>query len=260
MRAESRTPGIKLAPALMLLALSAILAACAATESSLPPKIALLAPFEGQYREIGYNALYALRLAFADAEPSNTQLLAVDDGGTVASAIARIKALNMDPAVEAIIALGPAATHPAVQMANDLPLVLIGNWGHDRADEDAIYAANPDLAQALQSGDFMALFQTVDLWSDLDAVTFASSGSLPNAAFRERFLDSAPYAPPPNLLATVTYDIARMALQALAAKEALAKTSIQGMYATISFKDGYWTNAPVKQYRYEGDQLVQVAA
>ena len=243
----------------MLLLLSTALAACAATETSPQPKIALLAPFEGKYREVGYNALYALRLAFVDAEPGNAQLLAVDDGGTVASAVARIKALNMDPAVEAIIALGPAATHSAVQTANDNPLVLIGNWGHDRADEDALYAANPDLAKARGSGDLMALYQTIDLWSDLESVTFSSSGSLPDAEFRERFLNSALYAPPPNLLATLTYDIARMALQALTEDEALGTTTFQGMNAAIRFKDGYWANAPVKRYRYEGDQLVQAA-
>ena len=75
------------------------LSACAA-ETHVPRKIALLAPFEGQYRDIGYNALYALRMAFADTRPHDTQLLAIDDGGTVESAIDRVRALNLDPAVE----------------------------------------------------------------------------------------------------------------------------------------------------------------
>ena len=212
MRAESLARAVNFKAALLLLLLSSALTACAANP---PRKIALLAPFEGQFREVGYNALYAVRLAFADTEPNNIQLMAVDDGGGRESAIARIRALNIDPAVAAIIALGPAATHPDAQTANDKPLIMIGNWGHDRSDEHSLYAANSALASAHSSGDLLMLFQTLDLGQNLESVPFYSSGSPPDAAFRERYVNSALYAPPPNLLATLTYDIARLALSAL---------------------------------------------
>ena len=140
---------------LMLLVIA--LTSCGASNPELPNKIALLAPFEGQYRDIGYNALYAVRLAFGDAKPRDIQLLAVDDGATRASAVARVKALNLDPAVLAIIALGPVATDPSAQMANDKPLIMIGNWGHDRADEDSLYAANARQSMARSSGDLLLL-------------------------------------------------------------------------------------------------------
>ena len=51
------------ATTIFLLLLALALTACGASNPELPGKIALLAPFEGQYREIGYNALYAVRLA-----------------------------------------------------------------------------------------------------------------------------------------------------------------------------------------------------
>ena len=104
------------------LMLASLLSSCAVAQSGRIKKIALLAPFEGQYRSIGYNALQAVRLAIADAGSNDIQLLAVDDGGTVASAIKRIQALNIDPAVEAILVLGKVASHPDVQGANDRPL------------------------------------------------------------------------------------------------------------------------------------------
>lgn len=242
------------AAGLLLLALA--LTSCGAAKPELPAKVALLAPFEGQYREIGYNALYAVQLAFSDAEPTKAQLLAVDDGGTPASAIARIKALNLDPAVAAIIALGPAATHPSAQLANDKPLILVGNWGYDRADENSLYAASPKLAKERQSGDLLMLAQTRVLSGDPASLVFESSGSPPDAAFSERYLKSALYAPPPNLLATLTYDITRLALAGLAEGKSISATEYHGLNGLIRFEEGYWADAPLNLFRYEGERLV----
>ena len=242
-----------------LLLLAMTVAACGSSVEESPRKIALLAPFESQYREIGYNALYAVRLAFADAERHDAQLLAVDDGGTLASAVARIQALNLDPAVEAIIALGPAATHPMAQTANDKPLIMIGNWGHDRADEDSLYASNRNLAKTGSGGDFHALGQALVLADDSESMHFESSGALPDDAFRERYLSSALYAPAPNLLATLTYDITRLALTALADDKLVVATEYHGLNGLIRFESGYWVDAPLITYRYEGDRLVRVS-
>jgi len=239
-----------------MLLLTMSLAACGTGEASQPKKIALLAPFEGQYREIGYNAFYALRLAFADVAPGNAQLLAVDDGGTFASAIARIRALNLDPAVAAVIAIGPQATHPAAQLANDKPLILVGNWGHDRADKDSFYASDSDLAKSRQSGDLDMLAQTRALADDPAKLRFYSSGSLPDEAFRQRYLNSALYAPAPNLLATLTYDIGRLALSAIVNGTAISATEYHGLTGRIRFEDGYWADAPRNRFRYEGDRLI----
>lgn len=244
------------AATLLLLLLTMSLAACGTGEARLPKKIALLAPFEGQYREIGYNALYALRLAFTDVAPMDVQLLAVDDGGTLASAIARIQALNLDTAVAAVIALGPQATHAAAQMANDKPLILVGNWGQDRADEDSFYASDRDLAKSRGSGGFDMLAQTRALADDPAELRFYSSGSLPDEAFRQRYLNSGLYAPAPNLLATLTYDIGRLALSAIINGTAISATEHLGLTGRIRFEDGYWADAPRNRFRYDGDRLI----
>ncbi len=238
---------------LLLVVLALTLAACVAQE---PRKIALLAPFEGQYREIGYNALYALRLAFADTAPPTAQLLAVDDGGSVEAATDRLQALNLDPAVQAIIALGPAATQPAAQKASQRPLILIGNWGHDRAAENSLYAAHKDLAGAGSAGDLLMLEQAQALQADSDSISFWSSGRLPPADFRARYENSAPYAPPPNLLATLTYDIGRFLL---AASGDITSAAHQGINGLIDFRDGYWQAAPLNHFSYANGQLLQLA-
>lgn len=238
------------------LLLAITLAACGIRAVDTPTKIALLAPFEGQYREIGYNALYAARLAFDDAEPHRAQLLALDDGGTQASAVARVQALNLDPAVAAIIALGPYASHPAAQTANDKPLILVGNWGHDRADENSLYASSSSLAKTRQNSDLHMLDQRRALAADAEAIRFESSGSLPSADFRKRYLNSALYAPAPNLLATLTYDITGLALRALAKGNTISATEYRGLNGRIRFVDGYWADAPLNRFRYDGSQLV----
>lgn len=241
-------------PLLLLLAIA--LAGCGASNPELPGKIALLAPFEGQYRDIGYNALYAVRLAFGDAKPRDIQLLAVDDGGMPASAVARVKALNLDPAVLAIIALGPVATDPSAQKANDKPLILIGYWGQDRADEDSLYAANAQQAKARGRSDLDLLMQTRKVADAAESMSVFSSGALPDANFRERFLNSAQYAPAPNWLATLTYDIARLTLEALADGNAISTAEYLGLNGLIRFENGYWADAPLNRYRLADDQLV----
>ena len=75
------------------------LAACGILQPLEIHKVALLAPFEGPFREFGYNALYAARLAMSDENLENVQLLPIDDGGNIMSAAARIRALNLDSAV-----------------------------------------------------------------------------------------------------------------------------------------------------------------
>ena len=258
MAADKIMPMRRLAAAFLLLLLAAVSAGCGVLAPRLPRKIALLAPFEGQFRAIGYNALYAARLAFSDAAPSDLQLLPIDDGGALAAAVARVKALNADPAVAAVIALGPAATHASAQAANDKPLILLGNWGHDIADEQSHYAANARLAQTRSSGDLLLLVQARGRDQDRRSAVFRSSGALPDSRFSERYLASAQYAPPPNLLATLTYDIFRLALKAVAAGEAISEAHYSGINGLIRFEDGYWVDAPVNYYRYEGDQLVRL--
>ncbi len=239
------------------LTLAGLLSACAVAQSGRIKKIALLAPFEGQYRRIGYNALHAARLAIADAGSREIQLLAVDDGGAVASTIKRMQALNTDPAVEAILALGKAASHPDVQTVNDRPLIIIGSWGHDRADEHTFYAAHPSIAQQRLDSDLLILGGDLD--DNLNEIVLVSSGSLADEAFYQRYTQDDLHAPVPNLLAAVVYDVSRLTLAALMSGADIAQARHEGINGTIEFEDGYWRDAPLHSFRYDGGRLVMLS-
>src|SRR5690606_19963994 len=102
-----------------------------------PPvrRIALIAPFEGAYREIGYDALYPIRLALADAGLSDVVLVSVD-AGSVDDAVTRATAIASDPTVLLALVAGPVPAEPRVLAAfADLPIIVIGDWNaapHDR--------------------------------------------------------------------------------------------------------------------------------
>ena len=249
-----------------------VLSSCALVQSDSITTIALLAPFEGRYREIGYNALYAVRLAMTDSGTQDVDLLAVDDGGTVESAKARIQALNLNPDVKAIIVLGPFASHPDVQQANSKPLIMIGYWGQPLADGDTLMVSHPEIAEQvtpvesitdvnlgarLITGDLFILEQVSDLYSDdnLISLLILSSGSFPDAAFRERYINSGLYVPEPNLLATLTYDIGRLVVEAIQTNTPITDMTYAGINGEIRFADGYWQDAPINRYRYENGEL-----
>ncbi|MCY4017842.1 MAG: hypothetical protein OXG39_00395 [Chloroflexi bacterium] len=235
------------------------LAACSALQPMEIRKIALLAPFEGQYRELGYNALYAVRLAMSEAELDNVQLLPVDDGGDLNSARSRMRALNLDSAVVAIIALGEAATHPSTQRANDKAMILIGNWGQDRADEDSLQASDQARAEAGAQDDLLIARQMIS-GDGRPQDIFTSNGALPDAQFSARFVGGDQQFPRPNWLATLTYDLARLALVAIAAGSDLSDIALDGLNGKIRFADGYWQEAPIHRYQFQGGHLAPLSA
>jgi ABC-type branched-subunit amino acid transport system substrate-binding protein len=72
-------------------------------------KIGLVGPFEGPYRYVGYDAIYAARLALREANAvggvggHTVQLVAYDDQGTVAGARTAARNLALDTDVVAVI-------------------------------------------------------------------------------------------------------------------------------------------------------------
>jgi ABC-type branched-subunit amino acid transport system substrate-binding protein len=129
MAVKSRRDTLRPYILLIFAVLIIILSGCMVFRGEQVRKIALLAPFEGRYREIGYDALYAVRLAIADSGITNIDLLAIDDGGSIKSAIDRAYAIRQDAAIEIVIALGSFATAPEVQVAyGDTPVIIVGHW------------------------------------------------------------------------------------------------------------------------------------
>jgi len=72
-------------------------------------KIGLVAPFEGRYRDVGYEVIYAVRLAVREANAAggaagySIELTALDDGGDPAAAVEQARKLATDPQIAGVI-------------------------------------------------------------------------------------------------------------------------------------------------------------
>lgn len=111
-----------------------LLAGCASVQPVV--KIGLVAPFEGAQRELGYDAIYAARLAVREINEAGgiggtrVALVALDDRGDVALAEEMAVSLTIDPDVVAVIGHGLAETTAVAQPVYDdakLPLLPLGN-------------------------------------------------------------------------------------------------------------------------------------
>lgn len=268
---------------IVLVAVLVLLAGCAPHPFDVTGRVALLGPFEGRYQEVGYNALYAARLAAQDAGLTQVELLVVDDGGTVAGAVERANALARDPLVKAVLLTGYAATSTETQTAlGDIPALIIGDWSAFPETDTMFKLANTvveaahtvpktDVVEAalltgiVFGGEVFALAQFPRLNSHLENITIFSSASLPDTAFAERYRNSGLFVPEPGLLATLTYDATRIALDAAsrenraAARDAIADIHYTGLNGTIRFENQFWVDAPLHIYRYNADgQLIPV--
>jgi hypothetical protein len=90
-------------------------------------RIALLAPFEGADRAIGYEALTAARAAFAAVDDIWLELLPIDSGD--GQAAERLRALAGDPLVVTVLLTGIPVDEALIDAAGDLPLLLIDQPG-----------------------------------------------------------------------------------------------------------------------------------
>lgn len=258
-----------------LLLIISTLSACSVSKTEEISKIVLLAPFEGQYREIGYNALYSARLAISESDVSGVDLLAVDDGGTIELATQRILALNQDPNIVAVIALGQFSTSVEAQTAlNNTPMIVVGFWDYSANTENVYNLSHPDIDTFLNfgsdlndlstayssiiGGEILSLYQTPLLFEYSDIINVYSSSSLPDDDFRARYLASAEFVPEPNLLTTLTYDATQIVVQAIQTNTPISDIEYEGINGLFDFQGGYWSNAPIRLYEYENSTLVEI--
>lgn len=120
---------------LALLALAAVLAlpGCASVDPVV--KVGLVAPFEGRDRAVGYDAVYAARLAVREINAAGgvgghrVALVALDDRGDPELAAGAAASLVVDPAVVAVVGhFRPDTTDEAAQLyaSANLPLLAAG--------------------------------------------------------------------------------------------------------------------------------------
>jgi hypothetical protein len=248
------------------------LTGCAVFRGEDVQKIALLAPFEGRYREIGYDALYASRLAITESGIQNIDLLAIDDGGSVETALMRANAVRQDSTIKAVITLGLYATDARVQAAlGDLPMLIVGHWGAEPKMPNVYMLSSPEIASLISwngevtsipqgtviGSEILSLYQVPLLLDDTSGLTIYSSTSLPDDDFRQRFVNSGLYVPKPNLLATLSYDATGLALQAISSDTPIGAMTYEGINGQIVFENGYWLNAPIHVYGYVESQLLE---
>jgi hypothetical protein len=263
----------------VILIVFACLCGCAVVRTPATAQVALLAPFEGRYREFGYNALYAARLAFADSPNTQYEFLPVDDGGSLERAVDRAQALVLDSRLVAVVVLGYDAADPATLAAfADVPVLIVGNWSTPPERNTVFLLSNPavnaqltappyaDVTDAatleapLIGGEVFGLRGFVRLRDSLSGIMVVSSGSLPDPEFADRYRQSDPFAPEPGLLATLTYDAFRMILQTHQTNRAnmsaaLNDTSYEGLNGVIRLEDGFWEDAPIHIYQYQDGLL-----
>jgi ABC-type branched-subunit amino acid transport system substrate-binding protein len=268
----------------LLLIVMTSLSACAVWRTPPIARIALLASFEGRYREVGYTAIYPARLALRDAGLSHLELVAVDDGGTPQTAQARARALALDDSIKAVMVMGyDSADVGVLEALGDLPVIIIGEWAttpindhifimsHSQIPEMLSYAGRLDITAPVetlfQGGDAFGLFAYADLYNQtnpLPHVQIVTSGAFAPLAFRERLLASDIYVPPPSYLSTTVYDATRLLAHVIAdadmSRQAVADTirSVDYMgewVGRIRFGDnGYWADAPLYMYVYADNQ------
>ncbi|MFW5691379.1 MAG: ABC transporter substrate-binding protein [Chloroflexota bacterium] len=274
--------------ALLTLLAAALLAGCAVDPTPPRAAVALLAPFEGRYREVGYAALYPARLALADAGTGTLDLLPVDDGGSVESAVERARALVIDARVKAVIVVGYTASSDAVQQVFDtMPVIIAGDWGARPARPNTFILSNPRISAELASaarfsvttaaqrpapllgGDVLGLEGFRKLRDDLDGVTLLTSASPIDDDFHARILASDRFAVEPDHLAGLVYDAVGMTAAVLInnvqmdraqAALALADLRYEGYSGTISFDSGgYWEGAPINALIYDDSGALVLA-
>ena len=174
-----------LAVSLSLLAI--FTAACNASTQPIV-KIGLVAPFEGRYRSIGYEAIYAARLAIREINAKGgingrrVELTALDDRGEPDKAIEAARQLVIDPQVVAVIGhLRPDSTDAALQIYCEasLPVIAIesamtsgcdstfitGSAPRERWPEDKlIFVSNvPDPNGLAAAQDFVAKYNAIPI-------------------------------------------------------------------------------------------------
>lgn len=230
--------------------LVALLGACAAFPTRPTERIVLLAPFEGQHRAIGQNALYAVRLALAESGYTHIDLIAVDDGGTPTAALRHAQAIANDPQVRIVLLIGENASTPAVQTALNRPLLVIGEWGQLPVTPEAFILSHRTLANA-PYGDAYALAVLPYLAESPTEKTIQTSGQRPDAPFIKRYTESALYAPLPNHLAVLAYDAMGIAIASITHNQALQSIDYEGLSGRFQFEAGYWQDAPISTLRLD---------
>jgi ABC-type branched-subunit amino acid transport system substrate-binding protein len=117
-------------------------------------KIGLVAPFEGRFRYVGYDVIYAVRMAVREANAAggvggySVELVAYDDGADPAMAVQQVRKLAVDPTVVAAVghfrvgttsAALPSYAEAGIPLVAPAVLASASAWG----EFDHVYRLGP---------------------------------------------------------------------------------------------------------------------
>lgn len=261
-----------------LLAAAALLSGCLAVTRPIV-KIGLVAPFEGRYRSVGYEVIYAVRLAVREANAAgglagrSIQLVALDDSGDPALAAEQARKMDADPQVVGVLGhwLDTTTQASAPEYARlGLPLVA-ASAGPLPAGSLRLWTAGACQLET-GAGCVHALEDLRLLPVPAAGVTVTVPAPLPDDStdpdFSRRYR-SISNGVEPGFNAVLAYDGARLLLSAVdraAGRDgaptragvgaALAAAPFSGLSGVIVFSsDGNWAHPGVHTYRWQDGRL-----
>jgi ABC-type branched-subunit amino acid transport system substrate-binding protein len=224
-------------------------------------KIGLVAPFEGRYRAIGYEAIYAARLAIREINRAGgvrglrVELVALNDDGDAAMAAEQARKLAIDPQVVAVIGhyrSEPTAAALAVYCEQALTLLAVAL--SDTSECPEIFSLNTVGVElpSIDAGSFVynASVPAPDALPEANAFV-ATYNALP--------IDGTRAGP----IALQTYDAMYLLFDALSRgatrrdmPQAIAATKFIGLGGVYRFEDGQRVDVPTYLFKYPDVELI----
>jgi ABC-type branched-subunit amino acid transport system substrate-binding protein len=277
-----QVPGVRHQASAICLLFSAfvlLLSACSPTRPVV--KIALVAPFEGRYRNMGYEVIYAVRLAVREANVLgvagySVELLALDDSGDPLMAAEQARKVAADPQVLGALGhwLGGATESAApIYEAEGIPFLASGQASAVSGQRSAFWLGLPCPAEALCPESAEHLRQWAAEGQALAPDTrlifpapLPADSTDPDFAARYRALSNSAE---PSFNAVLAYDAANLLFDAIArdaqangsptragVQVALAHSDYAGLSGRISFDEQHhWAEA--KGWEYEWWNVVK---
>jgi ABC-type branched-subunit amino acid transport system substrate-binding protein len=268
--------------------LLAFLSACAPAVRP-AVKIGLVGPFEGRYRDTGYEVIYAVRLAVREANQRGLagyglELLGLDDSGDPQLAVTQAEKMATDPEVVGVVGHWldetTLAAAPAYSAAG---LPLLATTASTRLDPSAfrLWPSQGALEAQIQPGwkpsglPFQPGWGQTPFWSDggprlrlLAPAPMPADTPDPGFAQRYRAISNGVE---PNAYAVLAYDAARLLCEAIArdvaahgrptragVAAALRESDYTGLSGAFRFDaQKAWAGAKGWAYGFETGQIVK---
>lgn len=250
-------------------------------------KIALVAPFEGRYRNVGYEVIYAIRLAVREANANqgvagySIELLALDDGGDELAAMEQARKAASDPQVLGVIGhwRGPTTTAAAPEYevaglpvlatgyAPDLPASAFHLWLPESPCTQTPTSLCPESAEELRWLEAEGLLNN-ELPSVYLPAPLPADSTDPTFAERYRAISNGVA---PSFNAVLAYDAAQVLFAALARDiefngqptragmmAAIAQEEYAGLSGVIQFDAQHqWAEAQAWSYQWNAQGLMR---